>query len=189
MTKELLKQALDALTWASDLTQVAQDYMPMHETIAAIRAHLAQPQAEPVAWMWRDQDGLSTIQSVKPNHDATPLYTNPVPAVPTPLPENTIRANAEAVELWNALQDLLFECDGVTYVKAPSRETYNRTFALLQKKNHLAPQPVALTPLTDEQIKSIRRDLWPVQMDSYELGSFQEFARAIEAAHGIGATP
>jgi hypothetical protein len=36
---------------------------------------------EPVAWRWRDIDGLETIQSVKqPWHDAEPLYAEPVDA-------------------------------------------------------------------------------------------------------------
>lgn len=35
--------------------------------------------------------------------------------------------------LLKALEDLSFECDGVTRVVAPSRETYNRTFAVLRK--------------------------------------------------------
>lgn len=48
--------------------------------------------------------------------------------------------HAEAVELWNALKDLSFECDGVTRCIAPSRETYNRTFAVLRRKNHLSPE-------------------------------------------------
>lgn len=40
-----------------------------------------QPQVEqePVAWRWNDEWGYSTIQSVKPCHEATPLYTHPQP--------------------------------------------------------------------------------------------------------------
>ncbi len=48
--------------------------------------------------------------------------------------------HAESVELWNALKDLSFECDGVMCVLPPSRETYNRTFAVLQSKPHLSPE-------------------------------------------------
>jgi len=39
----------------------------------------------------------------------------------------------EKKELYAALSDLSFECDGVVYVKAPTRETYNRTFAVVKK--------------------------------------------------------
>lgn len=54
-----------------------------------------------------------------------------------------ILQHAESVELWNALKDLSFECDGVTCTVAPSRETYNRTFRLLQQKPHLSPEALS----------------------------------------------
>lgn len=38
----LLKQALEALVWAGDLTQVACDYKPLHDAIAALRARLGE---------------------------------------------------------------------------------------------------------------------------------------------------
>ncbi len=41
--------------------------------------------------------------------------------------------HADAMELWKALNDMSFESDGVTCVLPPSRETYNRTFAIMQK--------------------------------------------------------
>lgn len=41
--------------------------------------------------------------------------------------------HADAMELWKALNDLSFECDGVTSTVAPTRETYNRTFSVMQK--------------------------------------------------------
>lgn len=47
--------------------------------------------------------------------------------------------HAESVELYNALSDLSFECDGVMCVLPPSRETYNRTFMVLKMKPHLSP--------------------------------------------------
>ena len=33
-------------------------------------------------------------------------------------------------ELWKALDQLVFECDGVVQTQAPTRETYNRAFSL-----------------------------------------------------------
>lgn len=42
--------------------------------------------------------------------------------------------HSDAMELWAALKDLSFECDGViSRCNAPSVKTYNRTFAVLQK--------------------------------------------------------
>lgn len=35
-------QALEALVWAGDLTQVACDYKPLHNAIAALRARLGE---------------------------------------------------------------------------------------------------------------------------------------------------
>jgi hypothetical protein len=45
-------------------------------------------------------------------------------------------------DLLQALADLSFECDGVTRTEAPSRETYNRTFAVLQKYRALYAHPL-----------------------------------------------
>jgi predicted nucleic acid-binding Zn-ribbon protein len=42
------------------------------------------------------------------------------------------RLQRRVIELEKALEDLSFECDGVTQTVAPSRETYNRTFAVLK---------------------------------------------------------
>lgn len=38
----LLRQALASLEWASDLTQVALDYQPLHYTIAALKVRLGE---------------------------------------------------------------------------------------------------------------------------------------------------
>lgn len=43
------------------------------------------------------------------------------------------RLKEDARELWAALNALSFECDGVISTSPPSRETYNRTFAVMQR--------------------------------------------------------
>ena len=131
---------------------------------AAWQAALAQPQAEPVLWVPPEREGEfhhdhSSVTGYR-NRMAgwMPLYATPQQAQPTPAVQplqsqlDEARADAdrrhqlliiqhaEAVELWNALKDLSFECDGVTRCIAPSRETYNRTFAVLRRKNHLSPE-------------------------------------------------
>lgn len=42
------------------------------------------------------------------------------------------RVVLEAGFLWHALKDLSFDCDGVTCTVAPTRGTYNDTFAVIQ---------------------------------------------------------
>ena len=54
-------------------------------------------------------------------------------AAPTP-PVQDDRKDAEI--LWKALQDLSFECDNVFSTCAPSRETYNKAFAVLDSMRH-----------------------------------------------------
>lgn len=49
------------------------------------------------------------------------------------LADEFLRVGSERYQLLKALEDLSFECDGVTCVVAPSRKTYNRTFAVLRK--------------------------------------------------------
>ena len=47
------------------------------------RAIEAAEKVEPVAWRWKDVDGLETIMSIKPPHGAEPLYLHPTaPAQP-----------------------------------------------------------------------------------------------------------
>ena len=75
MTRELLQQALDALNSTNlDLHVRAMD---------AIRAHLAKPQVEPVAWMTKDgrvanADTVGTAMPAAPKASfSIPLYTHP----------------------------------------------------------------------------------------------------------------
>ena len=124
MSRELLKMALDALEentrnefgeCAGECIGCETPYGSKHHprcevgnAIDALRAALAAPEAEPVAWRWLDQDGYSTIQSVKPYHDAEPLYATP-PAQPAPA--------APAVPVsWERLRTLM---DGI-----PTREEF-----------------------------------------------------------------
>ncbi len=167
MTTTLLQQALQALeTCTPGDYSTGHVIHPWHDDALidaaadAIRAHLAaQPApAEPVAHAQNPKDGF-WVWCLADEPGAIPLYTHrAAQPAPVPVPPEVLSAleearadsarrhqlliiqHAEAVELWNALKDLSFECDGVTRVQAPSRETYNRTFALLRKKNHLSPE-------------------------------------------------
>jgi len=70
--RELMQQALDALdAYSWEQVQVAAN---------ALRDRLAQPEQEPVAWMYVNQDGeCEQIEYAAPPDDpsVTPLYTTP----------------------------------------------------------------------------------------------------------------
>jgi len=139
MNRALLQRALDALQWASDLNQVAQDYVPLHDTVTALRAALATqpapvPQAGPVAWrfkldgdlQWQHTDKWQILPCFG---KVEPLYTHPPAPVPVPLTDEQI-------------------ADCATTIK---------------------PYPMELAVVPAEQVVA--------------------FARAIERAHGIAASP
>ena len=61
--KELMQQALDAL----------EKHVLEYETVEALRARLAQPEPEPVAW-WHD---MGDVVDLNVSGRGTPLYTAP----------------------------------------------------------------------------------------------------------------
>jgi len=82
MSRELLQKCLTRMYghfWADDLCD-------------AIRAHLAQPQAEPVAWIYpsdlekfQECETFAHVFSIKvgcPDEESVPLYTHPAAPVP-----------------------------------------------------------------------------------------------------------
>jgi hypothetical protein len=76
MSRELLKQALDALRISAPLGHAVEDYEYRHRLIKDIEAELAKPTQEPVAWaaksIYGDFEGLSFDK--QPRFD-TPLYS------------------------------------------------------------------------------------------------------------------
>jgi len=87
MTKEALKQALEALeshiVWFSRDTMIGKSMREKTDkAIAAIKEALAQPAQEPVAWMIYTKDGQSVYVTDNPTdiqegQRALPLYTTP----------------------------------------------------------------------------------------------------------------
>ena len=62
----------------------------------------------------------------------------------------------------------------------------NKTLSADNSMIAVYTRPQSREPLTDEQIKAIQKTIWhPAWCDESEM----RFARAIEAAHGIGAKP
>ena len=83
MTRELLKRALDALE---------NPALPVYTTLRKeIRKHLAQPQAEPAAWIYpsalekfQECETFAHVYSIKvgcPDEESVPLYTHPAASV------------------------------------------------------------------------------------------------------------
>ena len=75
--REVMQQALEALE-----TVLPQNMDPLiHPAKEALRARLAEPEPEPVAWMVYTQDGQSAYVTdnpeVKKHWRALPLYTTP----------------------------------------------------------------------------------------------------------------
>ena len=71
MSRELLKRALEALTDAREVIGF-DEYV-----VADIETYLAQPEPEPVAWMWTDGLEVYFENSGDPDHNWVPLYTTP----------------------------------------------------------------------------------------------------------------
>ena len=87
--RELMQQALDALMRLEQDTFHPAKVFPYKPAIIALRARLAQPEPEPVAWTYQHEDtGLTMCvltQQVEPGFEknnprwqkSTPLYTAP----------------------------------------------------------------------------------------------------------------
>ena len=167
MSRELLQQALDALLHSDSPSQKRAD------AIAALREALAAPQPEPVAEVidrehqpW--EHGKHTSWLVNPSDlpAGTKLYAAAPPAAPAPADWGTPHDVSGAP--WGAPAPAV--CDGGTCGLGGYCTNCPR----------LSAAPVVREPLTDEQIDA----LWSSPMSAD--WEHREFARAIEAHHGIG---
>jgi hypothetical protein len=73
MSRAVMQMALEALEQFRDIS----DFTPASavHAITALRAALAEPEQEPVAWMWKD--GTVTADPDRADGTWTPLYTAP----------------------------------------------------------------------------------------------------------------
>lgn len=171
MTRErkLLQQALDALL--TGYHQGTQD------AIAALREALAAPEPEPVAWYLPSPDGDDsifrdhrTVVACTGNkwEGFLPLYAAP-PAAPAPAaPDGWVMVPMEPTpEMLAVVRN------------GPMHETWTEGYCAMIAASPAAP----VVPLTDEQLAKIAvEDEFLLYCDQ---DSFNEIARAIEAAHGI----
>ena len=81
------------------------------KAITAIKQALAQPEQEPVAWMWKDMRGQEIVSLFEPRLNSVPLYTHP--------PQRTWvgLTDEERLKLYRQFEDCL-ESDGWEYEKA-----------------------------------------------------------------------
>jgi len=74
--REVLKLALEALE-SLYISPFTMPDNPIGTAITAIKAALAQPVQEPVAWIWKDMRGQDVVSLFEPRFNSIPLYTTP----------------------------------------------------------------------------------------------------------------
>ena len=157
MTKdEALKLALEALTgnWTNE-TECEALHAKHMESITAIREALAQPEQEPVAWMYQDKSTHEVRFQKHMKDFVDHSKTSEVPLYSEPLANHELQCVCGAV--W---------C-GDEMVHLPNKTT-----------------PSHRKPLTDEEIDKLPWGPHEGNPLTFAEG-LRDFARAIEAAHGI----
>ena len=91
MSRELLERALIALKTCDQYKYAGETYQQFSEdtvedSIKEIEAALAEPEQEPVAWLFEHQKG-TYVSSFKGRGDGKPLYTHPPRQEPVYLSE------------------------------------------------------------------------------------------------------
>ncbi len=75
-----LRQAAQRALKAMEGGEYRADMIEFSDALVALRAALAEPEQEPVAWMWKD--GTVTTDPDRADGTWTPLYTVPTPRKP-----------------------------------------------------------------------------------------------------------
>jgi len=163
--RQALELALEALQVAT--TPLAKDRQEVLRAITAIKEALAQPEQEPLEY-WNAVEGWVKIDEVREHFDSVGCATIYKTAGEGRVPLSLALAQPEQEPV--AVVDV--------------HEFYDNcaNFSLLQKlpkgKHTLYTTPPQRKPLTDEEIQ----ELWESTASYYNVC---DFARAIEAAHGI----
>ena len=179
MSREAMQQALEALEalkWRG-LPSFVKD------ATTALRQALAEPEQEPVAWIFVDDTGMKFVSVDRPHKDFQPLYT----AAPTSQPEQ------EPVGI-NGLTEAETDASAsvVWLVRKPEQEPvawlYRDSWGTM-KLSQIMPPPVGAfpvytaptprKPLTDEEIALI---VGECAASAYRHDDFS-FARAVIAAY------
>lgn len=184
--REIMQQALEAL----EIEQGAHAYMQLgkaehiEEAITALRERLAQPEQEPFCY----HDGHNIVGKEYADHsDVFPLYTSPNLEQQKPVRfkctvVDDAHPNGVPLSQWGKQHEMQpcagRNCGSIdpNLHSAECFEDYEKSTGMNQRK-----------PLTDAQIGAVAADIWGSVLIAPQ--SYQAFARAIEAAHGIGEKP
>lgn len=179
--RTLLQQALDALHPQANRAFV-------EATRDALRAALAQPEPEPVAWCELTPNGSISYFDGKPmimvgpvgnEHHTVPLFTSP-PAAPAPAVPLTNERVLPAFDAWKDRYGLPYEPNWSKETETDCLAAFEAGIAAGQLAL-LSMRTVEHKPLSNSQIVDAT-----AQIDYSENGYVIRLARAIEQAHGIG---
>lgn len=189
MSRELLKQALDALEREQDNVYDATSTSARRcrPVIAAIRAELAQPAVEPVAWAMLRADGLVLDVICPDERDAyqgeytVPLYASPAaPAPLVPFDRTTALVLLQAASKSGdpGAISLAAQLAGA----APCKDCGYVNF-----KCRCAPATAVAEPLTMERVFA-SDDIMAVNASiGLRMDQIMQFVHAVEVCHGIRA--
>lgn len=173
--REMLKQVLDVLAQYSH-TQADQWLpAPLHVLRKEIRAHLAQPEQEPIGWLMESGHGTIFRKDLSPEHQALehggvkmwrPVYDHPVPA-------GMVLVAHCHLEMWRSGAHHTQDC----FSEIPFSGSVPIYTA----------QPVrAMVPMTDAEVKALWWQCESRFRANPEDEWWMQFARAVEAHYGIG---
>ena len=177
--RALMQQALEALEMEATRTPIPETAAAM----AALRARLAEPEPEPVAWRyWKDKFACWEYSDMRVEFPAVPAGTEMHPLYTAP-PARRSEPEPEPVALKWSPAPRKTEW-GFGMVCADVEIDRDHTLTLYCEEDQTAKVDAMLSPtrrlLTDEEIDRITRDKWGDMLFSDVMEVHREFARAIE---------
>ena len=163
MSIEAIELALEALRKAMQGNLVFDEAM---EAFKSLEKSLAQPEQEPVAWYHAED--YKTHFTTNPSPDLIGKYWKPLYTTP-PQPKEPKQEQGAPVAVVTGVY-------GGRFIVEPTNSAM-----VLPVNMALYAHPQPRKPLTHEQMKKI----WYAMQNIMGWYSFQEIARAIEAAHNI----
>ncbi len=190
MSREVLQMALAVL-------KGCLEHPDAQDSIIAIEHELAQPEQEPVGWQWLDTANFrKKIPPAGESECWNPVYKSPPQPIPQDVPQ--IPQEHSSNEVYRVTSKDGSTCHFGNYATAkaaarggkvetvklrdlrlvtePCRTCVSLAQAVMSDQTSHDTSPPQRQPLTDDEIVNLRN----------EHRHWYAFARAIEAAHGIG---